>query len=178
MRFSQTALPGAYLIDVEPHTDRRGLNARLYCEREFAELGLATRMVQTNLIVNHVTGTLRGFHWQAPPSLEAKLFRVVRGAIYDVIIDMRPDSPTFEQWTGIELSAGSRQQLYVPEQFAQGFVTLTDDTEVLYQTSAFHTPGVERGIRWDDPYFGIAWPVDVRCISDKDAAWPDYAAQR
>ena len=174
MIFTELKLPGAYAIDLEPVRDHRGFNARAFCEREFAAQGIDVRMVQTNVILNHAKGTLRGFHWQAPPKLESKLFRCTRGAIYDVIIDMRPGSETFEQWTAIELSSESYRMLYVPGQFAQGFVTLSDDTELTYQVSEFYSPGVEHGIRWNDPYFEIEWPVDVEVISDKDASWPDY----
>ena len=174
MIFTELPLSGAYVIDVEPIRDDRGLNARTYCEREFSGHGLRTPMVQTNVIQNLARGTLRGFHWQDPPHLEAKLFRCTRGAVWDVIIDMRPESPTFEQWTAVELDARNRRQLYVPEQFAQGFVTIEDDTELTYQTSEFHTPGAERGIRWDDPGFAIPWAVQPGVMSAKDAAWPDH----
>lgn len=174
MRFTPLSIAGAYVIDPEPIEDHRGFNARVYCEHEFAQHGLATRMVQTNLIVNGPAGTLRGFHWQAPPKLESKLFRCTRGAMFDVIIDMRPDSRTFERHETVELTADNRRMLYVPEQMAQGFMTLEDDTEVTYQVSGFHSPGVEQGIRWDDPYFAIPWPAEVTTISGKDAGWPDY----
>lgn len=174
MRFVELPLAGAYVLEVEPIEDARGFNARAFCEHEFAAHGLRFPMVQTNVISNRSAGTLRGFHWQTPPHLESKLFRCTRGSVYDVVIDMRPDSPTFEQWAGVELTAESRRQLYVPESFAQAFVTLEDDTEMTYQTSEFHTPRAERGIRWDDPHFGIDWPTEVRVLSDKDASWPDY----
>jgi dTDP-4-dehydrorhamnose 3,5-epimerase len=174
MIFHPLPLAGAFVLDVEPIRDDRGFNARTFCEREFAEHGLRFPMVQTNVISNGAAGTLRGFHWQEPPHLESKLFRCTRGSVFDVIIDMRPDSPTFEQWTSVELSAATRRQLYVPEQFAQGFLTLEDDTEMTYQTSEFHTPGAERGIRWDDPFFGIRWPIPPTVMSTKDAGWPDY----
>lgn len=174
MIFTELALPGAFVLDVEPFRDDRGFNARTYCEREFAEQGLRTPMVQTNVISNLARGTLRGFHWQQEPHLESKLFRCTRGSVFDVIIDMRTGSPTFEQWAAVELTADSRRQLYVPEQFAQGFLSLEDDTEMTYQTSEFHTPGAERGIRWDEPFFTIPWPVLPQVMSAKDAGWPDY----
>lgn len=174
MIFCPLSLPGAFVLELEPIADDRGFNARTFCEREFAAHGLRYPMVQTNLIGNARAGTLRGFHWQAPPHLESKLFRCTRGSVFDVVIDMRPDSPTFEQWESVELSAANRRQLYVPEQFAQGFLTLEDDTEMTYQTSEFHTPGAEHGIRWDDPRFAIPWPMVPTVLSSKDASWPDY----
>lgn len=174
MIFTELPLPGAYVLDVELIADDRGFNARAYCANEFTDRGLRTPMVQTNIIRNDARGTLRGFHWQDAPHLESKLFRCTKGAVYDVLVDMRPSSPTFEQWTAVELTADSHRQLYVPEQFAQAFLTLVDDTEMQYQTSEFHTPGAERGIRWDDPFFSIPWPVDVAVLSTKDASWPDY----
>lgn len=178
MIFTELPLAGAYVLDVEPIVDDRGLNARTFCEREFARHGLRFPMVQTNVIGNRVAGTLRGFHWQEPPHLESKLFRCTRGSVFDVIIDMRPDSPTFEQWSSVELSAATRRQLYVPEQFAQAFLTLEDDTEMTYQTSEFHTPGAERGIRWDDPRFAIVWPIAPTVMSAKDAGWQSYGVGR
>lgn len=174
MRFKALPLAGAFVLELEPIEDARGFNARAFCEHEFAEHGLKYPMVQTNVILNRVAGTLRGFHWQTPPNPEAKLFRCTRGSVYDVVIDMRPDSPTFEQWAAVELSAASRRQLYVPESFAQAFLTLEADTEMTYQTSEFHTPRAERGIRWDDPHFAVDWPREVVVLSEKDASWPDY----
>lgn len=174
MRFTPLPLAGAYVLDLEPVEDARGFNARAYCEREFAEHDLQYPMVQTNVILNRRAGTLRGFHWQTPPNPEAKLFRCTRGSLHDVVIDLRPESPTFEQWTSVVLTAASRRELYVPPSFGQAFLTLEDDTEVQYQTSEFHTPRAERGIRWDDPYFAVEWPREVVVLSDKDAAWPDY----
>jgi dTDP-4-dehydrorhamnose 3,5-epimerase len=176
VKFTELALEGAFILDIEPIADARGLNARTFCEREFAAHGLRFPMVQTNVIHNAVKGTLRGFHWQEAPHLESKLFRCTRGAVYDVVIDMRPSSPTFEQWAGVELAARSRRQLYVPEQFAQAFLTLEDDTEMTYQTSEFHTPGAERGVKWDDPFFGVTWPADAEVLSAKDDSWPPYGS--
>jgi dTDP-4-dehydrorhamnose 3,5-epimerase len=174
MRFTELPLSGAYVIGLDEIHDHRGLNARLWCEREAAAYGLVDRMVQTNLIVNHRRGTLRGFHFQVHPHREAKLFRVVRGALHDVIIDLRPGSPTYGEWASVRLEAGVPRLLYVPEGFAQGFLTLEDDTELIYQVSAFYTPDAARGIRWDDPAFAFDWPIGVEVISDADASWPDF----
>lgn len=172
MTFHQTPLAGAYLIDLDLREDERGLNARLWCQREFRSRGLSPRIVQSNLIVNRHKGTLRGLHYQVAPAAETKMFRVVRGAIFDVIVDLREESPTFRKWYGVELSAAARQMLYVPRQFAQGFITLTDDTEITYQVSAFYTPALARGIRFDDPSLGIDWPLAPSIMSATDAAWP------
>lgn len=173
MIFTEMKLPGAYLIDPEPREDVRGHFSRVYCEREFGEHGLMTRVAQTNSSWNVRRGTLRGMHYQLPPHGEAKLVRCTRGSIYDVIVDLRPGSRTFREWTGVELSADNRRMLYVPEQFAHGFLTLEDATEVTYQVSEFYTPGAERGLRWDDPVLGIEWPDTVVVISEKDRVWPD-----
>lgn len=179
MIFTPTRLPGAYLIDLEKHVDERGFFARAWCQREFAAHGLTARVVQCNLSYNPRKGTLRGMHYQVAPHAEAKLVRCIRGAIYDVIIDLRPDSPTYMQWLGVELTADNRRLLFVPEGFAHGFQTLADDTEVFYQVSAFYHPEAERGVRWNDPLFGIVWPeVEQRLISPKDQSWPDYQPQR
>jgi dTDP-4-dehydrorhamnose 3,5-epimerase len=174
MMFTPTPLAGAYLIDPEPRPDERGFNARIWCEREFAEQQLVSHMVQTNVIVNHRRGTLRGLHYQTGDAAEAKIFRCIRGAIFDVIVDLREESPTYRSWFGVELRAASRRMLYVPRRFAQGFLTLEDDTELMYQVSSFYTPAAERGIRYDDAAFGIAWPLPPAVISKKDASWPDF----
>jgi dTDP-4-dehydrorhamnose 3,5-epimerase len=175
MIFTETPLAGAYLIDLEPLPDERGFYARAWCTREFEALDLVSRVVQANVIFNHRAGTLRGLHYQVEPASETKIFRCVKGAIFDVIIDLRPESTTYKQWFGTELSAASRRMLYVPRGFAQGFITLADETELLYQVSAFYTPACERGIRYDDPEFRIEWPVQPRVISEKDTRWPDFA---
>lgn len=174
MIFTATRLAGATLIDLERRQDARGWFARTYCEREFGEHGLPTRMVQSNVSVTHRAGTLRGMHWQAAPHQEDKLVRCVHGAIWDVIVDIRPGSATYCQWLGVELGEDNARMLLVPQGFAHGFITLTDDAVVCYQVSAFHAPGAERGARHDDPAFGIAWPVPVAVIADKDRAWPDF----
>ena len=174
MIFHSTALQGAYIIKPEPRNDERGFFARSFCAREFAGHGLNSQMVNTNLSFNTQCGTLRGLHFQHPPHAEAKLVRCTRGAIYDVIIDLRPDSPTYTHWLGIELTADNYLQLYVPEGFAHGFQTLEDATDVTYQVSAFYTPGAEGGVRYDDPQFAIHWPLAVSVVSAKDASWPAF----
>ncbi len=174
MIFTETKLPGAFVIDLQPIEDARGLFARSWSEEEFAQHGLNTRIKQANVSFNRTKGTLRGMHRQAEPFAEVKLVRCTRGAIYDVIIDLRPDSPTYMQWTGVELTADNRRMFYVPENFAHGFQTLEDNTEVTYQVSQVYTPGAERGIRFDDPAFGIEWPLPVALISDKDRTWADF----
>ena len=172
MIFTETRLRGAFLIDLEPRPDARGFFARTFCAREFEAHGLKTTVAQGNVSFNHARGTLRGLHYQLPPSAETKLVRCVRGAIYDVIVDLRPDSPTYLQHVGVELSEENRRALYVPAMFAHGYLTLTDGAEVTYQVDEFYAPGQERGLRYDDPALGITWPLPVSVISDKDASWP------
>jgi dTDP-4-dehydrorhamnose 3,5-epimerase len=176
MRFTETQLPGAFIIDIQPLEDERGFFARGFCERELAEHGLIPRVVQANISFNRRKGTLRGMHSQVAPHEETKLVRCTRGALYDVIVDLRPDSSTYLQWTGVELTADNRRALFVPQGFAHGFQTLQDDTEAFYQVSEFYTPAAERGLRHDDPAIGIDWPLAVASISAKDAAWPDVQA--
>jgi dTDP-4-dehydrorhamnose 3,5-epimerase len=175
--FSKTALAGATLIDVERREDARGYFGRIYCEREFQANGLPARMVQANLSQTRHAGTLRGMHFQLAPHAEDKLVRCVRGAIWDVIIDIRQQSPTYCQWLGVELSESSERMLLVPKGFAHGFVTLTDDAMVNYLVSEFYTPGAEGGARHDDPAFAIQWPVPVLTMSDRDRSWPDFLRQ-
>jgi dTDP-4-dehydrorhamnose 3,5-epimerase len=172
MKFHEAPLSGAAVIEIETHEDDRGFFARAFCQREFEEHGLGPTVAQANLAFNHKRGTLRGMHYQLPPAAEAKLIRCIRGAVYDVIVDLRLDSPTYLHHFGVELSADNRRALYVPELFAHGYQTLADDTEVLYQVSEFYTPGQERGLRHDDPLLAIDWPLPVSVISPKDAAWP------
>lgn len=174
MKFSETKLRGAFAVDIEPIGDERGFFARGWCRKEFEALGMTTQVAQTNMSHNVEKGTLRGMHWQTDPHRESKYVRCVRGAILDVIVDLRPDSPTFMQWVGVELTAENRRTLFVPEHFAHGFQTLEDDTEVHYQVSEFYAPEAERGARYDDPGFGIVWPLPVSAISDKDRQWPDF----
>lgn len=175
MIFTKTGLGEACIIDLEKYEDQRGFFARAWCQREFEEHGLVPRVVQTNVSYNKYKGTLRGMHYQRAPYAETKLVRCTRGAIYDVIIDLRPDSPTYKQWLGVELTAANYRMLYVPEGFAHGFQTLMDEVEVIYQVSQFYTPEAEGGLRYNDPAFGIDWPLEVQVISDKDKNWPDYS---
>lgn len=172
MRFTETPLPGAWVLDLEPRGDERGFFARAFCAKEFTDHGLEPAVVQTNLSYTAAAGSVRGMHYQLPPAAETKLVRCVAGAFYDVIVDMREGSPTYLQHFGVELSAANRRALYVPALFAHGFQTLADDTEASYQVSAFFTPGVERGLRHDDPALGITWPLATTVISDKDRSWP------
>jgi dTDP-4-dehydrorhamnose 3,5-epimerase len=175
VRFEETLLTGAFVIDIEPIEDDRGFFARAWCRRELEAHGLNSSLAQANLSFNRHKGTLRGMHWQEPPHAESKLVRCTRGAIFDVAVDLRPGSVTYLQWVGAELSADNHRMLLVPEGFAHGFQTLADDTEVFYQVSEFYAPQAERGARYNDPSFNIQWPLGVAVISDKDAAWPDFA---
>lgn len=173
MQFQKTTLEGAWLIDPAPAHDDRGFFARTFCTREFAEQGLTSRFVQHSLSQSKAKGTLRGMHFQQQPHTEVKLVRCQKGAIYDVIIDLRPQSPTYRQWQGFELTSENRHQLYVPEGFAHGFQSLCPDVEIAYLISAFYVPGASRGMRHDDPAFSIDWPLPVAAISDKDSTWPE-----
>jgi dTDP-4-dehydrorhamnose 3,5-epimerase len=174
MRFVPTNLAGALVVETEPREDERGLFARAYCRDEFAARGLVTAWAQCNLSFNRRKGTLRGMHWQADPHPEVKLVRCTRGAAYDVIVDLRPDSPTYRQWVGVELTADNRKAVYIPAGFAHGFQTLADDTELFYQMSEFYHPESARGARWDDPALGIQWPAcEHRVIAPRDFAFPD-----
>ena len=171
MRFIATKLGGAWIIEPDFHEDSRGLFARTFCAREFREQGLVDTFVQCNTSWNARKGTIRGLHYQAPPSSEAKLVRCTAGALLDVIVDLRPDSPTYLQHVGVELTARNRSALYIPEMFAHGFQTLEDSTEVFYQMSESYAPKSARGLRYDDPKLGIRWPLPVASISDQDKSW-------
>ena len=173
MIFKETPLKGAYLIEPELHEDERGFFARTFCQEEFRKHGLNPRLMQCNVSYNRSRGTLRGMHYQTDPYAEAKLVRCSKGAIYDVIIDLRPGSPTFARWIAAELTGTNLRMIYIPEQFAHGFQTLEDDTEVLYQMSEVYAPECARGIRWNDPAFGIHWPPADRIISVRDNSYPD-----
>jgi dTDP-4-dehydrorhamnose 3,5-epimerase len=175
MIFEETKLPGAFVLDLERRDDDRGFFARTWCANELAEHGLNTRLVQANMSWNPRKGTVRGMHFQRAPHAETKLVRATRGAIYDVIIDLRDESPTFAEWVGVELSAENGRALYVPEGFAHGFQTLVPDCEVHYLVTEFYSPSAEGGVRWNDPAFGIDWPDPENAfLSDKDAGWPDF----
>ena len=175
MIFQETKIGGAYRIEPERKGDTRGFFARVWCEKEAEAHGLTTRMVQSNISFNEQKGTLRGMHYQAPPHEEAKLVRCTAGAIYDVIVDLRPESSTFTEWIGAELTADNHRMLYVPERCAHGYITLEDAAEVMYQVSAFYAPEAERGVRYDDSAFNIQWPMPVQNISSKDKSWEEFA---
>ena len=174
MIFTELPLAGAYLVDLEPRRDDRGFFARAFCADEFMKLGLKAGIVQANLSQNVRRGTVRGMHYQKAPHAEAKFVRCVHGEIYDAIIDLRPDSPTYLRWTGVELTRENRRMLYVPEGFAHGYQALTDDSEVLYLVTEFYSPAFESAIRWNDPLFAIAWPLADVTLSPKDAVHPDF----
>jgi dTDP-4-dehydrorhamnose 3,5-epimerase len=174
MIFRETKLKGAYIVDIERREDDRGFFARTWCLREFEAHGLNSRLAQCSISFNAKRGTLRGMHYQVKPFEEAKLVRCTMGSLCDVIVDLRPDSPTFKNHLSVVLTAENRTMLYVPEGFAHGFLTLEDETEVHYQISEFHAPGHARGFRWNDPAFGIAWPADEKVISERDLNYPDF----
>lgn len=187
MIFTGTKLKGVYIIDIERLEDERGFFARSWCQREFEAHGLNPRLTQCNVSFNIKRGTLRGMHYQVKPFEEAKLVRCTTGAIHDIIIDIRPDSATYCQWIGVDLAAScspltahrsrltaDHRMLYVPEGFAHGFLTLEDNTEVLYQMSEFYAPECARGIRWNDPALAIEWPSEINVISDRDRSYPDF----
>ncbi len=174
MIFTETALAGAFVIDAERLDDHRGFFARTWCALEFAAHGLDSRLVQCSVSFNERKGTLRGMHYQVPPAAEVKVIRCTAGAIFDVIVDLRPDSPTFARHVAVVLSAENRKMLYAPAGFAHGFQTLVDGTEVFYQMSEFHAPEHARGVRWDDPAFDIRWPDDERIIAERDRTYEDF----
>jgi dTDP-4-dehydrorhamnose 3,5-epimerase len=174
VRFTETDVAGTFLIELEPIADRRGWFARSFCTREFAEHGLDPVVAQCNVSFNALAGTLRGMHFQAEPDGEAKLVRCTRGAIYDVVVDLRPDSPSHRRWVGFELTPENGRMMYAPVGTAHGFVTLVDASEVHYQMSHPYAPGAARGVRFDDPAFGIEWPVAATIVSERDRAYPDY----
>jgi dTDP-4-dehydrorhamnose 3,5-epimerase len=176
MTFEPTGLDGAWILHLEPHDDDRGFFARVWCAEEFRARGMKNALAQCSLSFSRAAGTLRGMHLQAPPAEEAKVVRCVRGAVYDVLLDLRPHSPSYRKWIARELTADNRMSVYVPEGFAHGFLTLTDDTEVLYLISAPHAPALVRGVRWNDPAFGIRWPRTPVVISDRDRNYPDSPA--
>jgi len=178
MILRSTTLQGAFLFDLEKRADDRGFFARAFCESEFAANGLETRFVQHNLSRSVNRGTLRGMHFQRGADAEVKIIRCISGAICDVIIDLRPDSPTFMKWEGFDLSDSNSRGLYVPRGFAHGFMTLTEDVEVYYLVSAAYAPASEGGVRWNDPAFSISWPDEPRFMSERDRAWPDFAPGR
>lgn len=171
MIFTETKLKGAFVIDVERREDPRGFFARTFCQHEFADHGLKPVIAQANVAYNRDKGTLRGMHFQYPPAPETKVVRATRGAIVDIIVDLRPESPTFLEHISVELSADNHRALYVPERFAHGYQVLEDDTETTYQVGEFYAPETEGGLRYDDPRLGLAWPLPVTEMSDKDRQW-------
>lgn len=172
MIFTESRLPGAFIIDLERREDSRGFFARAFCQHEFAEHGLEPIIAQANLAFNHRRGTMRGMHFQFPPAAETKLVRCTRGAILDIIVDLRPESPTYLEHVSVELTADNRRAIYVPGRFAHGYQVLEDSTETSYQVGEFYAPGVEGGLMYDDPALGLTWPLSVTAISEKDARWP------
>jgi len=176
MIFKETKLAGVVEVDLDPRSDERGFFARSWCEGEFGAHGLNSRLAQCNVSFNTKKGTLRGMHYQDDPYPEAKLVRCTQGAIYDVAVDLRPQSATFKQWFGVVLSAENRHMLYIPEGCAHGFLTLTDASEVFYQMSEFYHPETARGVRFDDPAFRVSWPEKIEIISERDRTYPDFVA--
>ena len=174
MNFKETKLKGAFIIEPERLEDERGFFTRSFCKNEFKEHGLNNNLAQCNISFNITKGTLRGMHLQIPPKEEAKLVRCTMGSIHDVIVDLRQYSPTYRKYFGATLSSENRRMLYIPEGFAHGFITLEDHTEVFYQMTEFYTPEFARGYRWDDPAFAIAWPMEVKIISERDQNYPDF----
>jgi dTDP-4-dehydrorhamnose 3,5-epimerase len=175
MRFNETKLKGAFIIDVEPHNDSRGFFARTFCQKELREQGLNSVIAQANIAFNPRRGTLRGMHFQFPPAAETKIVRATRGAILDIIVDLRPESPTYLEHIMVELTADNHRALYVPERFAHGYQVLEDNTETSYEVGEFYTPALEGGLRYDDPRLGLAWPLPISEISPKDSAWASLA---
>ena len=177
MIFTKLELRDAYLIELDKHGDHRGFFARLWCQKEFEEHGLVSDVLQANIFFSKLKGTIRGLHYQEEPYAETKFIRCAKGAVYDVVVDIQPDSPTFMQWFAVELTEDNYKMLYVPKGYAHGFQSLEPDTEVTYLVSEFYTPQAEGGVRYNDPAFGIEWPLPVAEISDKDRSWPDFAVR-
>jgi len=177
MKFNPTPLPGAYTIDLEKREDDRGFFARLFCVNEYDTVGLDRNIVQINNSLSKDKGTLRGIHYQLAPKAETKIVRCIRGSLYDVIVDLRPDSPTFLKWFGAELSAENRTMMFVPKGFGHAFLTLEENTEAFYMVTEFYSPENERGLRWNDPKINIQWPMEPVIISDKDQRHPDFNLQ-
>ena len=175
MNIIETPLQGAYLIEIDKIGDERGFFGRSWCKKEMQEAGLTADIAQINTSLSRQKGTLRGLHFQLAPFQESKMIRCTKGAIFDMIVDIRPDSPTFLQWYGVELTESNHKALYSPEGFAQGFITLQDDTEITYFTNEFYAPGLDRGVRYDDPQIGIELPIVPVVVSDKDSVWPDFS---
>ncbi len=174
MKFRDTEIDGVRLVELEPHTDERGSFARSYCAQEFADAGIPMTVVQTNISRNTRRGTLRGLHYQAEPAPEPKLVRCTAGRVFDVAVDLRPDSPSFCRWTAVELDVDAYNGMYIPSGCAHGFLTLSENTEVTYLMGAAYVAELARGVRWNDPAFAIAWPFEPTTLSERDAAYPDF----
>lgn len=172
MKFIQTPLEGAYVVELEKREDERGFFARAFCVDEFAEHGLKTEIKQSNLSGSVQKGTTRGLHYQVAPMAEVKFIRCIKGSVFDVLVDMRPESPTYKQWFGLELSEQNQTAIYIPEGFAHGHQTLEDNSQIMYLTTQVYSPEHERGIRWNDPAIGVEWPLEPTVVSDKDQSWP------
>lgn len=174
MKYLETGITGSYVIELDKIEDDRGFFARLFCANEFRKNNLITEFVQINNSLSKTKGVLRGLHYQLPPHSEVKIVRCIRGSLFDVILDLRPDSPSYCQWFGVELSGDNRRMIYVPRGCAHGFITLEQNTEALYLTSNYYFPSAERGVRYDDPRFSIQWPIEPVEVSEKDQEWPDF----
>jgi dTDP-4-dehydrorhamnose 3,5-epimerase len=177
MKFTPTKIPGAYLIEIQPTTDERGFFARSFCADEFHQHGLNSNFTQCNVSFTSKQGTIRGMHYQVAPNTEAKLVRCTKGAIYDIILDLRPESPTFKQWVAAELTAGNHRMFYIPPGCAHGFQTLIDDTEVFYQMSGVYSADAAMGVRWNDPAFGIEIPLAISVINERDSLYTNFVLQ-
>jgi dTDP-4-dehydrorhamnose 3,5-epimerase len=175
MKFHETKILGVFEICLEPHPDERGFFARTFCQKEFDDRGLNPKVVQCNTSRNTHKGTLRGMHFQEAPFSETKIVRCTRGAVYDVVVDLRPQSKTLKNWIAVTLTEETGNMVYIPDGCAHGFLTLTDGADVFYQMSEFYKPEAARGVRWNDPAFGIHWPADVKVISERDRTYPDFA---
>jgi len=175
MNFTETRLKGAFILDIEPRNDNRGFFARIFCQKELTEHGLNPMIAQANVAYNPRRGTLRGMHFQFPPAAETKIVRVTRGAILDIIVDLRPESPTYLEHVAVELTADNHRALYVPQRFAHGYQVLDDGTETSYHVGEFYTPAAESGLRYDDPQLGLVWPLPISEISEKDSGWASLA---
>lgn len=174
MKFIETPLKNAFVIELEKHGDDRGFFARTFCKKEFAEIGLDNEIVQINNSLSIGKATLRGIHYQLPPKAETKIVKCIKGSLWDVMVDLRPESPTFLKWYGTELNEENRRMMFVPKGYGHGFITLTDNTETIYLVTEFYSPEFERGLRWNDPRIGINWPISPQTISLKDNSHPDF----
>ena len=177
MIFNETALLGAYIIEPERLEDHRGFFGRIWCNNELKQKGLQHKLAQSNVGFSYRKGPMRGLHFQKAPHAEVKIVRCTRGAIFDVIVDLRPESPSYKRWFGVQLDEENRKMIYVPEGFAQGYITLAENTEIYYHTSEFYNPSSAIGIRYNDPEFGIVWPTEITVISEQDREWPDYQSR-